>query len=248
MLHQDSSYSCSLPPIYGNHSAAGTAHANVAGGISPRLPTASAAAESAVLCHQLQMGNRSAGPASPTGSGLDAPVVSSRRDTQDDGSGGGKKSQQAWSAPVSPCTSSKGCNDLQVAANDVRMSSISFTTGGRSSPSHSSNSNNTGSPSSASASDNLGGLNSISELGALAGGLPNFDDPGVQAVRCSEEQASLLMMGDSPLQQVLAGGDSAAAVAAAVSGGMGKEKAAQLLGQLPEAAVMKLLQLVAQQQ
>lgn len=243
MMQQDSSYSCPLPSVYGNPNLAGLQQGSAGAVASPRVPHMSAA-DGTVMCQQLQIGNLSAGPASPTGSGKDAPAVSSRRDTQDDGTGT-KKTQQAWSAPVSPCTSSKGCNDLQVAANDIRMSSISFsTTGGRSSPTHSNNSNNTGSPSSVTASDNLAGLNSISELGALASSLPSFDAGGVPAARCGDE----MLMGDNTLHHVLAGGESAAAVAAAVSGGMGKDKAAQLLGQLPEAAVMKLLQLVAQQQ
>lgn len=238
MLHQDS-FSCPLPPVYSTPTLTSLAPVSAA---MPRVPSDSAAADSAILQHQLQLGGLTGGSASPTGSG-GAALASTRRDTQDvDGPDSKAGAQQPWSAPVSPCTSSKNGNDQ--AAADIRMSSISFTTGGRSSPSPSSNSNTTGSPSSATPSDNISN-GELRELSQLSGGLPGFEGIGVSTAQIQE--APLLMIGDTPLQpaqlqQVLAGDHSA------VPGGMGKEKAAQLLGQLPESAVLKLLQLVAQQQ
>lgn len=250
MLQQDSSFSCPLPPVYSGSSVSALGPAATGGAAVLNVPKDALATDSADVQRQLQLGSLAAASRSSSSSehgSHDVAAVASRRNTADGAADGGQPSQQdgAWSAPVSPCTSSKAGNDLQNAAADIRMSSISCTTGGRSSPSPSNNSNNTGSPSSANTSDNLAGLHSNNELRevALAGGLSGFG-----AAQRGGDGAPLLMVGDTPLQQahlqaVLGGSDGHGAA----DGGMGKEKAAQLLGQLPESAVMKLLQLVARQ-
>lgn len=249
MLQQDSSFSCPLPPAYSNPGLASLAQAAPVSAVLPHISSASAISRAATPS-QLPMTQMTVGSASPNGSEKDAPAAASRRDTQEDGSTASKKDKQVWSAPVSPCNSDKAGNDLLQAAHDIRMSSISFTTGGRSSPNASSQ--NTGSPSSSAAEENASALR-LDSHGAnslMAGGLPSFDTAGIPAAQQSDS-VPLLLIGDTPVQEgsnvqkVLTGG---AGETAQQHSGMGKEKAAQLLGQLPESAVMKLLQLVAQQQ
>jgi hypothetical protein len=155
----DGSFSCPLPPLYGSNpqlnsllSPNSHAAAAASAGIQ-RVPSANAAQLLAAQQQlQMQLGslvvNAPTSPA-PSEGGKDAPSPSSRarRDTssglhsgsnaivgagnsQDSRVAAPGKKAQPWSAPVSPCTSSRGGNDLTAAAHDVKLSSISFTAGG----------------------------------------------------------------------------------------------------------------------
>lgn len=162
------------------------------------------------------------------------------------------KKAHRWSAPASPTNSCKGGNDL-AASDDAKhangatqlsssASSTSSAPGGSNSQLHSIPSCNL--------ARHLSGSDGAHDISFSAGVAPGLAHAGSGS--STDASSALLMLGDSPLQ--------AAQVHAALSGSlegvkggaqqhaasMGKEKAAQLLAQLPEDQIQKLLALVQQ--
>jgi hypothetical protein len=283
----DGSFSCPLPPVYGSNPSLSSllsphSHASAASAGIQRVSSASAAQLLAAQqqqqqLQQLQMGslvvNAPASPA-PSDNGRDAPSPSSRacRDTagagisQDSRVAAPGKKAVPWSAPVSPCTSTKGGNDL--TAHDAKLSSFSFTAGGSRDAGSSGNS----SPSSGAAGHANGNgvagaqmVDPVLSEDVVSG--PSFgqDLPTFSAGFGEQQQGSdgvpLLMIGDEAfshlgqLQQGMAAGSAAvskqqkqeAASQQQQQEGMGQEMAVKLLAQLPEDSVRKLLDLVAKQ-
>jgi hypothetical protein len=298
----DGSFSCPLPPLYGSNPSLNnllSPHSHAAAAGIQRVPSANAAQLLAAQQQlQLQLGslvvNAPTSPA-PSEGGKDAPSPSSRarRDASSGLLSGGNaiasgagnsqdsrvaapgKKAQPWSAPVSPCTSSKGGNDL--TAHDVKLSSISFTAGG----SRDAGSSGTSSPSNSGAGHANG--NGAAAAGAqmedpilpeeavsgpsFGDNLPSFsagfsDANGSSVSNPDGDAAPLLMIGDQAfshlgqLQQEIGAGDAAvgkhqqqqeAGSQQQQQQGMGQEMAVKLLAQLPEESVRKLLDLVAKQ-
>lgn len=251
----DGSMSCPLPPVFG---AGALSHGGpsglqplsgmgppsaVSGGL-PRVPTAP--------------GSTLGAPVSPAASdnGRDAPspVGANGRDTQVPAPG---KKGHRWSAPVSPSNSTKGGNDLAAAADGVKLTSLSSGAAHHQSSSASSSTSSAAGGSNSrlqsmpsdNLARNLAPADSISFSTGLSGGATLAHATGAAGSGSSStDGAALLMVGDSPL--------AAAQVQAALCGGvdaskgqphsMGHEKAAELLANLPEDAVQKLLALVQQ--
>jgi len=263
----DSSLSCPLPPVFGNSALA----CNVGTGGLPTLVHMGPA-----LVHSSSLprvptapGSTIGAPMSPLGSdnGRDAPspVGANGRDTQVPAPG---KKGHRWSAPVSPTNSAKGGNDVAAAADGMKLTGLNNAAGQQHSSSDSISTSSAAGGSNSRLhsypSDNLarglsGGLSPAPPQGSdvsFSAGLgagPLTTASGAGGSGSSTDQTSaLLMVGDQPLQ--------ACHVHAAMSGsleggqqqqqaqhsGIGTEKAAQLLGQLDESAVQKLLALVQQ--
>lgn len=242
----DGSLSCPLPPVYGTGPLAGGApglqplsNMGVVAGASlnlPRVPTAPGG---------------SFAPTSPYGSdtGRDAPspVGADGRDTQVPAPG---KKGHRWSAPVSPSNSSKGGNDL-AASDDVKQGGLQPSSSASSTSSAAGGSNNRlhSMPSDNLARGLSGALNATDisfSTGMGAGGLAHAGSGS-----SVDAGSALLMVGDSPLEasqvQAALSANLEGAKGSQQQQSMGKEKAAQLLAQLPEDAVQKLLALVQQQ-
>lgn len=248
----DGSLSCPLPPVFGGgalgqggpvsmHALTNAAVTAAASCTLPRVPTAPGGS---FMPHSP--------PASDGGRDAPSPMGAGGRDTQVPAP---SKKAARWSAPVSPSSSTRGGNDL-AAADDVKSSGPQGTQQLSSSAS---------STSSAGGGEN--GLRSIPSY-HLARGLSDSLHPhdisfsagmgaahglGPAAGGASSGDAGsvLLMIGNSPLaaaqvHAALSGGLDASALGQQQAHGMGKEKAAQLLAQLPEDAVQKLLALVQQ--
>jgi hypothetical protein len=286
----DGSFSCPLPPVYGSNPSLNSllsphSHAAAASAGIQRVASASAAqllAAQQQLQMEMQMGslvvNAPTSPA-PSDNGRDAPSPSSRacRDatgagiSQDSRVAAPGKKAQPWSAPVSPCTSIKGGNDL--TAHDAKLSSISFTAGG---------SRDAGSSGNSSPSSGAAGHANGNGVAAAPGG-PQMVDPVLSEDVVSGpsfgqdlssfstgsgsqqhqdgDSTPLMMIGDEAfshlgqLQQEMAAGTAAvskqqkqeAASQQQQQEGMGQEMAVKLLAQLPEESVRKLLDLVAKQ-
>jgi hypothetical protein len=248
----DGSLSCPLPPVFGGGAlgqggvgmhALTNAAVTATASCNPAVPTAPGA---------------SFLPHSPKGSdgGRDAPspMGAGGRDTQVPAP---SKKAARWSAPVSPSSSTRGGNDL-AAADDVKASGQA---GGQQLSSSASSTSSAGGgegrlrsiPSDHLArglSGNLRGSLHQDSLSFSAGmGGAGLSAAGVGG--SADAGSALLMIGDSPLaaaqvHAALSGGLDAAALGQQQAHGMGKEKAAQLLAQLPEDAVQKLLALVQQ--
>jgi hypothetical protein len=283
----ESSFSCPLPPVYGSNPSLNSllsphSHAAAASAGIQRVASASAAQLLAAQQQlQMQLGglvvNAPTSPA-PSDNGRDAPSPSSRACRDASGAGisqdsrvaaPGKKAQP-WSAPVSPCTSVKGGNDL--TAHDAKLSSISFTAGGSRDTGSSGNS----SPSSGVAGAAHGNGAAAAHIAdpvlseepvsgpSFGQDLPSFSAGFGNGNGSQHHQdgvgAPLLMIGDEAfshlgqLQQDMSpAGDAAVTkqlkqeAANQQQQGMGQEMAVKLLAQLPEESVRKLLDLVAKQ-
>lgn len=150
---------------------------------------------------------------------------------------------------MSPSNSSKGGNDL-AATDDVKQPATLQPSSSASSTSSAAGDGRLHSMPSDNLARNLSGSGALNatDISFSAGMAPGLLHAGSGS--STDAGSALLMVGDSPLE--------ASQVHAALSGGldaaksgqqqqsMGKEKAAQLLAQLPEDAVQKLLALVQQ--
>eukprot|EP00775_Hariotina_reticulata_P000369 gene369-604_t len=265
----NSSFSCPLPAVYSSGALAGLLQGPpvTSASMSP-LAAAQLAAAVSGNGNGLTTASLVSNPQSPvlSDTGRDAPSPG-LRDTHDAqvaapaaaAAAGRKGLSQAggphpWSAPGSPCTSSKAGSDLKAVVSNTKLTSISFTA-------------SSGGSASSSTSSSMGRLVSVASDGnlhrqeGLAGRMPSLT-AGIGG----PEGFPLLMVGDgaaasaADVQQVLAppgrGAPAAPAAPAAPEagqagqaghGGMGEEMAVKLLAQLPEESVKKLLDLVAKQ-
>jgi hypothetical protein len=243
----DGSISCPLPPVYGTGPLAGGAT-----GLQPLSSMGAVAGTSLNLPRVPTAPGRSFAPTSPCGSdtGRDAPspVGADGRDTQV--AAPGKKGHR-WSAPVSPSNSSKGGNDL-AASDDAKQGGMQQPSSSASSTSSAAGGSNNrlhSIPSDHMAHGLSGALNPTDisfSAGVGTGGLAHAGSGS-----SGDAGSALLLLGDSPLEaaqvQAVMSGHVNGAKVSQQQHSMGKEKAAQLLAQMPEDAVQKLLALMQQQ-
>jgi hypothetical protein len=168
------------------------------------------------------------------------------------------KKAHRWSAPASPTNSCKGGNDLAAGSDDAKQhlqangaaqlsSSASSTS---SAPGCGGSNSQLNSIPSGGLARALSGSDAANDISFSAGVAPGLAHAGSGS--STDASSALLMVGDSPLQAA----QVHAALTWSLEGGqkqhqhhqqhMGKEKAAQLLAQLPEDQIQKLLALVQQ--
>eukprot|EP00879_Flechtneria_rotunda_P006611 GHRR01006948.1.p1 GENE.GHRR01006948.1~~GHRR01006948.1.p1 ORF type:complete len:558 (+),score=281.50 GHRR01006948.1:1320-2993(+) len=197
----------------------------------PRLPSDPAAEAAFILQQQQQqMHQPAAVPGSPAMSDniLDAPRKGSTAGRDAAGRTAGQKKQLVWSAPVSPCNSSKGDSDLLPSANDLKLTRMGLA-----------NTNSSSSSASSTASSVNGSSDHLTSVPS---------EPLKELPVSAPSLSAGLGLGPADLHAVNAAASPSDVSNALQQQGMGQEQAVKLLAQLPEASVRKLLDLVAQQQ